>query len=131
MENPRIKVEDILNPQDLVKVTLDDTVDDARKLIENSGKKRIVVVDHNNQPSKMLKISDIAGHKQDQKISEISDNLEDVVIAAPDDKLDYIQIGLTEDRLAVVLDQNKKYMGVVTATDVARKWRQFRKELQK
>lgn len=108
----------------LVKLTMNSTVDDAWKVIDSSNKKRIVVVGENNYPLKMLKVSDIAGHRRDQKISEMLDSLENVAIAPPDAEIDDIRSDLADGKLTVVLQDNKP-VGVVTATDIARYWRKL------
>jgi CBS domain-containing protein len=127
LESPRIKVKDVMTKvtdRDLVKVTVDSTVDDAWKMIESTNKKKIVVVGENDYPLKMLTISDIAGQRREQKIGEMIDKLDNVAIAEPNADIDNIRDELAEGKLAVAVE-NSKPVGVVTAGDIARYWQKL------
>lgn len=107
-------------PESIVSVDVNDKMNDALKKFRTSGKSRIVV-EQNNIPIKILRLSDMVRFKPNIKINKIIQNLDSINRVSSDDDIQKVISAQDCQPITIVFDKtNNNPIGIITPSDIVR-----------
>jgi predicted transcriptional regulator len=120
---PRInKIKELMNETPLISIEKNTTVEEAIKLLKDSGKATIFVKEDPSikEPQKILTLSDVIGKNKRAKIDSFINSLEGVSSVDEDDDIHPVLNKLASHPITLVKNKKQEPVGVISSTDIER-----------
>lgn len=116
-----ISASDVMNnvtsTDDLTRLDENKTAEAARKLFKKSERQRILVIENEN-PTHILKRSDLNNKSKNRTLKSLKKNLEQVSTISEDD--DIGKISSEAKSITIVKDKSDKMTGIITSADIVK-----------
>jgi predicted transcriptional regulator len=111
-----------MNETSLISIEKNTTVEEAIKLLKDSGKATIFVKEDPSvkEPQKILTLSDVIGKNKRAKIDSFINSLEGVNSVDEDDDINPVLNKLASHPITLVKNKKQEPVGVISSTDIER-----------
>lgn len=118
-----MKIKEIMTridkPENIISIDSNDKVGDALKKFQDSGKSRLIV-QQDNVPYKILRMTDVVKNKANVRIEEIIKTLDPINRVSVDDDIQKVISAQDCQPVTIVFDTMNKPVGIITPSDILR-----------